>query len=151
MCKLFRSLFGHSNKKTPQQVRYPAALYEYGSEESDFSAIEKYINLKRQRHGLAPLMVEYGLQKEALLRLEEIKRNLRHKPESDKHSAILKAKGLLLYSENIGYAGSADQLAKSWYSSPDHRPQILNEHFRYTGIAGELVGHLYFGVQIFGR
>lgn len=151
ICKLIKRVFGRAKKQSIATARYPAKIIGASTVTEDVLVIYNYINSKRQRHNIDPLLLEAGLQEVAQLRLNEIKIHLRHKPESDKHSSILKAKGLLLYSENIGYAGSPDGLSQSWYKSPDHRPQILNPHFRYTGIAGELVGHLYFGVQVFGR
>ena len=149
LCKFLKSVFGRTKKLAVKEKRFPAMLYEGGS--VDENKILFLVDKARSKKSSPLLMKEYTLCKTARLRLEEIKQNFRHKPESLKHKHDLKDIGLVLYGENIIKGVPPKDMVSAWMKSDGHRKELLRPEYIYTGIAIGKVDRIWYGVQVFGR
>ena len=113
------------------------------------------MNVERAKvAGLGAVKLDATLCKAAEVRAKEIAKKFDHeRPDGTKYSALLAEYGITnIYSaENIaeGYVDAYDVM-DGWIHSPNHKKNILGEHYDHVGIAVYNSDGILYWVQIFG-
>lgn len=111
------------------------------------------INKERAKHGAAPLQLSTDLSKIAKYRAWELETSFSHtRPNGGEYTDFLGDKNIWS-GENIA-AGQVDvpSVFQSWMSSPGHRANMLNSHYRKLGFGhwqDENTTYKNYWVQIF--
>jgi uncharacterized protein YkwD len=120
------------------------------------SEIVRLTNLERQKAGLKPLAIHFGLGKVAVSHADNMARQnkMSHVLDGKDAAKRLQEAGYPYksYGENIAAKyPNAQEVVKGWMNSPGHRKNILNPNFVEfgVGVRRSAGGDLYF-CQVFG-
>ncbi len=106
---------------------------------ADESEIFRLINQQRANHGISPLIIDPELQNVARLKAKDMADNDYFSHTSPAYGSpfqMLSRYGIYYKSaaENIAGNSSNNNTVIGWMNSPEHRMNILNQDFNYTGI-----------------
>lgn len=113
------------------------------------------INSNRKNNGLEELQIDSDLQNVARLKAEDLKKNNYFSHVSETYGDV----NNMLNTFKISYKSSAENIAgnknlsgavEAWMNSENHKINILNEKYNYTGVAiieSDMYGKIY--VEIF--
>jgi len=130
------------------------------SEIESIPAMEKRVfelaNQERAKAGAPPLKWSNNLALAARLHSDEM---ARHKQLSHQFSGEAELGGRLAQqgarfdadAENVGYAGSADELHSGWMNSPPHRTNMLNPRYDQMGVGITRLGDRLYATQDFSH
>ena len=114
----------------PAQTAFSAPAYQ--------SEALRLINQQRAAHSLRPLTATATMNGMAAIRAKESSVLFSHTRPNGSTPASLFAQYRVSYSvagENLAYGyTSVSALVSAWMLSPEHRSNILNANFEYTGI-----------------
>ena len=133
-----------------------ASPIQPGSAQAYEGEVLRLINQQRAAQSLNPLTATAAMNDIAAVRAKESSVLFSHTRPDGSSPASLFAKYGIAYSsagENLAYGyTSPDALVSAWMSSPEHRSNLLNANFEYTGIGvyQSPDGKIY-GAQLFYR
>jgi len=118
------------------------------------SEVLYYVNVERANAGLAPVVLDEGMNRGAAIRASEAQVNFAHqRPDGRDVKSVLE--------ENCGWFGEnlavspvcdAQRIVKAWMGSPTHRANILNRHYVRIGVDCQkgADGHYYWSLLFAG-
>lgn len=145
-----RLLVNQKAKQDETQQHTEPTTNDYADESAQMLSL---INRERAKHGAAPLQLSTDLSKIATYRAWELETSFSHtRPNGGAYTDFLGDK-TVWSGENIA-AGQVDvpSVFQSWMSSPGHRDNMLNPHYRKLGVGhwqDENTKYKNFWVQIF--
>lgn len=106
----------------------------------------QYVNRERAMQGLPPVQANRKLHAAAMCRALELRRRFAHtRPDGRNYFTVLKDFGIRdchFLSENLALGQtSAEEVVKSWMSTPGHRVLILDRRVRRTGVGYDSKQH----------
>jgi hypothetical protein len=108
------------------------------------SRLVQLVNQARQQHGLGSMSVASGTSQVAASWTAHLDaaQSLSHNPDLRHQLEAHGSADWTSYGENVGQgpAGDPDALFKAYMNSPEHRANILNTAYRFTGVAVVLDG-----------
>lgn len=108
------------------------------------SRLIQLVNQTRQQHGLSALTVASGTSQVAAAWTAHLdaSQTLAHNPDLQHQLETHGSPDWTTYGENVGEGPSddPDALFKAYMNSTEHRDNILNGHYRFTGVAVVLDG-----------
>lgn len=114
----------------PAQAGFSAQAYQ--------NETLRLINQQRAAHSLKPLTATAAMNGIAAVRAEESSILFSHtRPNGSSPASLFSQYGIFYSSagENLAYGySSPSALVSAWMLSPEHRSNILNANFEYTGI-----------------
>ena len=114
------------------------------SSSSYASRLVQLVNQTRQQHGLPALTVTSGTSQVAAAWTAHLdaSQSLAHNPDLRHQLETHGSPDWTTYGENVGQgpADNPDALFQAYMNSPEHRDNILNAKYRYTGVAVVLDG-----------
>lgn len=126
-----------SGISTPS-VSSASSLQSSSSVQTYEGEVLRLINQQRAAYSLKPLTVTIAMNDIAAVRAKESSILFSHtRPDGSSPASLLAQYGIAysLAGENLAYGYTApDTLVSAWMSSPEHRNNILNADFEYTGI-----------------
>lgn len=144
---------------------YFAQLLGSQVKDEDYKVMEdviyKRVNELRQSKGVAPLSKHEILTEGAYLRAEELAENYSHtRPNGTRFYTIFEQfgidNGLYLFGENIAMANNpftpeemGERIFNSWYNSPGHYDNMVNEDYEAIGIGIYYSGGSAHATQVF--
>ena len=114
---------------------------EYSSElTKDEQDVLNSINNKRKQQGLEPLMIDDDLQNICRIKAKDMVENGYFEHNSPTYGTpfeMLKENGISykVAGENIAGNIDNDKAIESWMNSENHRANIINSNYNYTGVA----------------
>lgn len=146
------------------KVFLPSPLEKTEERETVLSeeGIIEFTNLEREKRNLPPLKRNQLLDLSAKLKVEDMFKNQyfgHESPQGIDFQYLIKKVGYqcLECGENLamGYFENDQKLVEGWMSSPGHRKNILNEHYKEIGVAVKKGVYknkeIWMAVQHFGR
>ena len=108
------------------------------------SRLISLVNQARQQHGLGPLTVASGTSQVAAAWTAHLDatQSLAHNPDLRHQLETHGSPDWTTYGENVGEgpADNPDALFQAYMNSPEHRANILNTAYRFTGVSVVLDG-----------